>query len=371
MWIYRGRSGRSVIQSWCRQRLAAWPLPHRQQQVRGSHPHDHRSAHLVIAGEQHRRTVVVVPGRHGNAAVLTELVEALSSRYRVVAVDVPGEAGLGSGGRPNTERLRAYGTWLDELLATVARECTGGITVLAHGFGAAVALAARPAPHIAGLVLLNPYGFVRPAVDPRVAAALLAWRLAPTAAASARLLARLGGRGFVAPRALIDWLRLVGRHVATSSTPLAQPEPAHRWRWTPCTVAVGEHDPLFGDGRLVRPVRRALRTSVVTVPDAGSLLPYENPEAVLSVLRLHEAMHRPHPRARRTARASAPGPDRAGRPVAPHQAGRPPGTGAASRPPRRRRPARGGNLAQQPRSPRRSPRCRTSAGSAPSRRAHW
>jgi hypothetical protein len=293
MWIYRGRSGRSVIQTWCRQRLAAWSLPHRRQQVRGCYPHDHRSAHLLIAGAQHRQTVVVVPGRHGNVAVLTGLLEALATRYRVIAVDMPGEAGLGSGGRPNADRLRDYGAWLDELLATVAEDCAGGVTVLAHGFGAAVALAARPAPHIAGLVLLSPYGFVRPAADLRAAAALLLWRLAPTAATSARLLARLSGRGFVPPRALVDWLGLVGRHIAMSSTPPAHPESAHRWRWTPCTVAVGEHDPLFGDGRLVRPVRRAFGTSVVTVPDVGALLPYESPDAVLSVLRLHESLHRP------------------------------------------------------------------------------
>ena len=293
MWIYRGRSGESSLQAWCRQQLAAWPVPHRRECLRDPQPYDHRAAHLVITGEQHGQTVVVLPGRHGNAAVLTELLAKLSESYRVVAVDMPGEAGLGSAGRRNTERLHDYGTWLDGLLAAVAKQSPDGVTVLAHGFGAAVALAARPAPHINGLVLLSPYGFVRPAADLRVAAALVAWRLAPTAAAAVRLLARLGGRGFVPPRALVDWLGMVGRHVAMSSTPAPQPELAHRWRWTPCTVAVGEHDPLFGHGRLVRPVRRALRTSVVTVPDAGALLPYERPEPVLSVLRLHEALHQP------------------------------------------------------------------------------
>lgn len=294
MWIYRGRSGRSSVQGWCRHQLAGWPVPHRRERIRGSDPHDYGAAHLVITGEQHEQTVVVLPGRHGNAAVLTGLLEMLADSYRVVAVDLPGEAGLGSAGRPNTMRLHDYGAWLDGLLAVVAPRSPRGVTVLAHGFGAAVALAACPAPHINGLVLLSPYGFVRPAVDPRATVALLAWRIAPTAVAAARLLARLGGPGFVPPRALVDWLGLVGRHVAMSSAPPAHPGLAHRWRGTPCTVAVGEHDPLFGDGRLERSVRRAMRTSVVTVPGTGALLPYESPEAVLSVLRLHEALHPPH-----------------------------------------------------------------------------
>lgn len=406
MWIYRGRSGRTAIQSWCRQRLDNWALPHRRRQVSDEAPRAHRSGHLVVAGTQHRQTVVVLPGRHGNAAVMSRVLERLATRYRVVAVDLPGEAGLGSAGRPNTHRLRGYGRWLDALLARLAREAPDGVTVLAHGFGAAVALAARPASHIKGLVLLSPHGLTRPAIRIGVAFALLRWRIAPTAAAGARLLAALAGPGFTPPAALVDWLRLVGRHVALSTTPPAQLELAHRWRTTPVTVAVGEHDPLFGDGRLDRPVRRALGTEVLTVPEVGALLPHERPDAVLAVLRAHadlardtapalhgecheelaEAVRRADPdrkgrdgrhpdrtrdrtqqqaghiaagAARRVSAASS---GRAGRSAAHRQAGRPPG-----------RPARSQRLPRRP--PRRERRVHAAAGSAgatvntPSRRA--
>ena len=88
--------------------------------------------------------------------------------------------------------------------------------MLAHGSGAAVALAARPAPHVTGLVLLSPYGLIRPAVPVRVTAALWRWRIAHTPTAGVRLLARLAGPGFTPPAALVEWLRLVGRHVAMS-----------------------------------------------------------------------------------------------------------------------------------------------------------
>ncbi|NMH95335.1 alpha/beta hydrolase [Pseudonocardia bannensis] len=423
MWIYRGRSGRTAIQSWCRQRLDNWALPHRRRQVSDEAPWEYRSAHLVVAGTQHRQTLVVLPGRHGNAAVMTQLLERLATRYRVVAVDLPGEAGLGSAGRPNTQRLRDYGRWLDALLARLAREAPEAVTVLAHGFGAAVALAAKPAPHIKGLVLLSPHGFTRPAIRIDVVAALLRWRIAPTAAAGARLLTRLAGPSFAPPAALVDWLRLVGRHVAMSTTPPAHLELAHRWRTTPVTVAVGEHDPLFGDGRLARPVRRALCTEVLTVPDVGALLPHERPDAVLAVLRahaglardpsrdLHGEFHEGFPReldeavrradpgrkgrderqqdrtrdrtpqqaghvagadvARRISAASS---ARAGRSAAPHQAGRPPGRAARSRrlprrPPRWERgfPAAAGSAGATVNTPhRRGPAART--GQRPPRR---
>lgn len=283
MWIYRGRFGEAVTQAWCRQRLASWPLPHRRQVVRCGE----QIVHLVVAGEGHRRTVVVVAGRHGNAATLTGLVEVLAQRYRVVAVDLPGEAGLGSGGRPNTHRLREYGAWLDEVLVVLAQQSGGGLTVVGHGFGAAVALAAHPQSYVSRLVLLDPCGLVRPSFDPAVTAALLAWRLCPSASTGARLLA---APGFVAPAGLVDWLRIVGRHVAMSNTPPAYPELVRDrgWHVVPCTVAVGEHDPVFGADRLARPARQILGAGVVTVPDAGFLLPYERPQAVLSLLEAAE-----------------------------------------------------------------------------------
>lgn len=185
MWIYRGRSGQVITQTWCQQRLDDWHTPHRTQLVHGPMG---TTTHLVVAGEDHEHTVVYVPGRHGNAATSTRLLDVLAQRYRVVAVDLPGEAGLGSGGRPNTDRLREYGTWLDEILPVVSDDV---VTVVGHGFGAAVALAATPTAKVRGLVLVNPAGLMWPSYNSAVAAAMVAWRLWPSAPSSARLLRTL------------------------------------------------------------------------------------------------------------------------------------------------------------------------------------
>ncbi|MEV1295572.1 alpha/beta hydrolase [Pseudonocardia sp. NPDC049635] len=250
-------------------------------------PYDYRRAHLVLAGPAHAPTVVVLGGRHGCAATLTGLLELLAARYRVIGVDPPGEAGLGSGGRPNTDRLRDYGSWFDDLLTELAPDAPDGVTVLAHGFGAAVALAARPTSRVRGMVLLNPYGFVRPAPRSGPLTAMLGWRAVPLHRTARRVLSRLGGPSFVPPEALVDWLATVGRHVALSTTPPPRPELARRWRGTPVTVCVGEHDPLFGGDRLARAARRVLGASVSVVPGAGALLPYEQPDAVRVALGRH------------------------------------------------------------------------------------
>lgn len=303
MWIYRDRSGQASTQTWCRQRLDDWHTPHRTQLVHGSLG---TTTHLVVVGEGHEHTVVYVPGRHSNAAISTPLLDVLAQQYRVIAVDLPGEAGLGSGGRPNTDRLREYGTWLDETLAAVGDDA---VTVLGHGFGAAVALAATPSTQVRGLVLLDPAGLMWPSYDPAVTAATVAWRLWPSAQSSARLLRTLSSPERAVSPALMDWLQVVGRHVACSSTPPADLGLAERWRSTPCSVAAGEHDLLFPPERLTGAARRTLDAPVLVVPDAGYLLPYEQPHAVLGLLEHQRHSADSHRGTQRNSRQSGRRPD--------------------------------------------------------------
>lgn len=284
MWIYRSSTGESAVRSWCQHRLDERLPGHRREVWPGPDGAEYHAAHVVVAGEQHERTVVLLPGRHANAATLADLIAELATRRRVVAVDLPGEPGLASGGWPNTDRMRDYGDWIDTLLADVARRSPGGVTVVAHEFGAAVALAACPAPHLRGLLLLGPTGVVRRAWTPRVAGALAAWRLARGRSGSEHLLSTLAAPGWQPPSELVEWLDLVDRHVAMSTTPPPRPEWVPRWRGVPCLIAVGEHDPVLGDGRLDAAVRRMLGAEVATVPGAGALVPYECPGVVPGLL---------------------------------------------------------------------------------------
>lgn len=278
MWIYRGSTGEAAVRNWCHRRWSSWPPHHRRvltSSVLGS-------THITVAGADHPDTVVLLPGRHANAAVSTPLVTALAERYRVVVVDLPGEAGLSSGGRPNTARLHDYGSWLSEFLPQLA---DGPVHLLGHASGAAVALAAAPSSHVAGLLLMNPAGLVRPALNPGLLAAGARWRLCPTRRSSRLLLARLWGSGAAAPDELVEWMQVVGRHVRWSSTPPPPPpELVRRWSSVPCIVAAGERAVVFPPDRLAVAARDLLRARLVTVPGAGHLMPYEQPAAVLGLL---------------------------------------------------------------------------------------
>jgi pimeloyl-ACP methyl ester carboxylesterase len=281
MWIYRGRSGEAVVHAWCHQRLKDSTLPHRREVIDG----DFYTTHVVVAGDHHSRTVVLLPGRHSNAATLLELITVLAQRYRIVAVDLPGEAGLSSGGRPNTDRLRDYGRWIDAALPRLSED---PVVLLGHGFGAAVALAATPTPGVAGLVLLSPSGLVMPSLTGAVPFAGAGWRLRPTTHRSARLLSRLVGPAHEPAPELVEWVRLVGRHVRCSSTPPPDTDLARRWRSTPRTVATGAHDVVFPPSRLEEATSNMLDTPLVVVPAAGHLLPLERPAAVLALLARHD-----------------------------------------------------------------------------------
>jgi pimeloyl-ACP methyl ester carboxylesterase len=278
MWIYRSDGGQAAIGKWCERQLAGWPMRCK----RRTFDTCLGATHLLTAGESNTDTVVVVLGRHANAATALPLITALSERFRVVVPDLPGEAGLSCGGRPNTGRLRDYGAWLDELLPRVADQ---PVRLLGHAFGAAVVLSARPSPQVSDLVLLNPAGIKRPSPPGGLLAAGADWRLRPTTPRSRRLLSLLWAPGADPRSELVEWMRLVGRHVKGSTTPPPPPpEVSAPWRTTPCTVVLGEHDPLYPADSLAVAARRMLNARLVEV-DAGHLLPYERPETVVRVLR--------------------------------------------------------------------------------------
>ena len=233
--------------------------------------------HLVTAGAG-GPTVVLVPGTDLNAATSLELLDALAAHRTVVAIDLPGQPGLSVSDRPGKERIAAYGRGLDEVLTGLD---PGPFVVVGHSLGAAVVLSATPSDRIAGVLLVDPAGLVKPTIRPGLLATSAAWFLRPTDARSARLIERMQAPSHLAPAPLTEWFTLVARHTRSEGAPgPVGSEVLHRWRDTPRTVLVGEADTFFPPAKL-RPVAEAdLTTTVTVVPDAGHLLPHERPRAV-------------------------------------------------------------------------------------------
>src|SRR3954470_16860305 len=248
--VYRSAAGRAAVQEWCEGQLDGWSTP-ADRVVVGSRL---GPTHLLTAGSG-PVTVVYLPGTNANASTSASVVVALARRHRVVVADVPGQPGLSAGHRPGGDRLAAYGSWAEELIASLGRD---RILLAGHSLGAAIALSTAPAG-VAGLVLLDPAGLIRLQVNPRLLGATSAWLLRPTPARSARLVRHLHARSWEPSAAEVEWMTLVARHTRTSLAPSPVPDAvARRWWSVPRRVLSGEHDTFLPVRRLGAAARQKL-----------------------------------------------------------------------------------------------------------------
>jgi pimeloyl-ACP methyl ester carboxylesterase len=225
--IYRSESARQILTDWCRQRLDSWGVEHTSAVLTSALG----ATHIVVAG-QVEPTVVVLPGTNFNAATSTKLAGRFAAQHRTVVVDIPGQPGLSAAQRPKRDRLHQYGAWVDELLPALAG---GQVVLVGHSLGAAVALAATPTDRVAGLLLLDPAGFIRPRLTGRLMACTLPWILHPNA------------RNRASPR------------IRCPSTSSAGGSRRHA-RWPPVNTTVSSHRTACGD-QSVRPSTATSRFS--------------------------------------------------------------------------------------------------------------
>ncbi|WP_019747264.1 alpha/beta fold hydrolase [Rhodococcus erythropolis] len=279
--IYRSSDAGVPIRRWCREHLQQWSVPHCLSRVDTS-----LGPTAVISAGMHtnRPPAVIVSGSGLNAATSLAAACALTKRRRVFLVDLPGQPGLSSSTGPPHGRARGYGPWLEE---TVRQLSTEPVVVLGHAHGAAVALDATPSPQFAGLVLVNPFGFVPARQSPGFRLLRWRWLIDPTMENSERLLSHLLSPRFVPDAALIDWFHLLGEHCtkARYDRPLP-PETIRAWAdyGTPVLVAAGSHDHLLAPDRLRERVTSLLDTDVKTMTGCGHLGLREAPAEIADLV---------------------------------------------------------------------------------------
>ena len=282
---YRSFEDQEAVVAECHARLDAWRTPHESRIVQTALG----PTTVVVAGgasghNGRSRPVLVLPGANLAAAALLPLATAIArSGRQVLVADLPGQAGLSYPKRP--PNLGAYGAWLDELLTSLDRRPT----LVAHAFGAAVALLASP-ERVADLVLVNPAGVI-PARSLRRATGLalaeLSWRLRPAPHTARTFAQRLAAPGTVVRDDTVRWLELVSTHARPVWTPApVGDDVVARWAApgsAPVRVLAGVHDPRFPPDDLAR-AASLLGLATTLVQGAGHLLPDERPDAVVAAL---------------------------------------------------------------------------------------
>ncbi|MGW0179152.1 alpha/beta fold hydrolase [Nocardia sp. NPDC003345] len=268
-----------VIGRWCTEQLREWDTAHQRWTITTSAG----PTHVVTIGSTHESapTVVVIPGTYMNTAASLPFLAELATRYRVIALDTPGQPGLSAPQRPRTDRLPWYGRWLDEALEQTVPDTA---VLLGHSPGGAIALAC-PSERIAGRVLVAPAGLVRLKVTRHLLAATMAWIAAPSPDHTHRLLHLMTGpEQSVAPH-LVEWMTPVARYCRTTLAPSPLPPGLlDSCRSVPCVVATGSHDIFLPPARLEPAVRGLLGTELRVLPNCGHLALYDDPAGVVELV---------------------------------------------------------------------------------------
>lgn len=273
MSCYRSPSGHDTIAEWARTRLVTWDVPHTTERVDTGAG----ATHLVRCGTE-TRTLLVLPGTNMSSAVLLDLLEQLIPQWSVVAADLPGQPGLSDPEAP-AGSLAGLGRWADEVVAALAPP----VTVLGHSLGAAIALSMGPTATIAGLTLVNPAGLVGARPTPRLLAVTVPWLKRSTTTRAARLVRYMSAPGSELDPAMVEWMRLVGLHCRSTGAPgPISDEGIATWQTTPCRIVAGRYDRFFPQRRLQARCQD-FGLPLVPRPDAGHLLPTEQPHALAAL----------------------------------------------------------------------------------------
>ena len=261
--VYKNARSEEVIRRWCSEALARAGFPVRTRTVETSAG----QVSLTSAGVGPLR-VVLVPGTGANAATDLAWLRALSVRWAITVVDLPGQPGLSDPRRPHRSRLAWYGRTLDEILMVMGAD---DVVLVGNSLGAAVALAAD-SPRIRGRALVSPAGLIKLSVDPSSALASAVWLLRPTAEHTRSMLRLFVAPGSDPPETDVEWMTLLAACCRTTLAPPPLPaELLARRALQPCVVGVGEYDRFLPPVRLAPILHRTMNLDLRVFRGMGHL----------------------------------------------------------------------------------------------------
>lgn len=256
--IYKSERGRLAIQRAYQDLLDDWPVPAMRRTVETSLG----STFVLESGPAGAPPLVLLHGSGTNTAMWRAEVPELSQRFRVLALDLPGEPGGSAQVRPPLDS-DAHARWLDEVFDGLG---VRQAALVGASLGAWVALdhAVRRPNRVSRLVLLCPAGVGRQTYGWLLPVILL------------RLLGSRGRRRAVAKVAgvdgspFLDYLAEIYREFRprTERLPVFSDEQLTGLPM-PVLAIAGECDPMFDTAETARRLGTVPGATVHVLPDVG------------------------------------------------------------------------------------------------------
>ena len=153
--VYWSPDVEADVQRRYRLMLEAWGTEHREHRI----PTSQGEAFAITAGQPDLPAVVLLPGSMATSAMWLGTISALAGSFRVIAVDIIGDAGFSASSRP-WMKSDAHARWLDDVLDTL-RVTAASFVGASFGGWLSLDYAIRRTSRVKRLMLLAPGGIGR------------------------------------------------------------------------------------------------------------------------------------------------------------------------------------------------------------------
>lgn len=244
--------------------LQQWPVPHEALTI----PTRHGNTFIVASGDQTAPPLILLHGSSSNSAMWIGDVAEYSKRYRVYAVDVPGEPGKSDAVRPELQSP-AYIEWLDDVFTALGLVSANLLGISLGGWLALKYSTARP-EKVDKLVLLCPSG-VGPAKVSFIFRSILYLSLGKWGVQ--RMNKILYGKQDI-PQEAIDFTNLIVSNFNPRIEPIPIFSDAELQKLTmPVIVIVGALDVILHSKKTVARFKEVLpATEIIMLPDVGHVI---------------------------------------------------------------------------------------------------
>jgi len=261
--VYRSAEGERALKAAYAGFRQAWPVPREELRV----PTRAGETFVIASGDPANPPLVLLHGAGSNSFMWMGDVARWAQRFRLFAVDIPGEPGESAPVRPpRTGEVQAE--WLDDVLSGLGVVQTGLVGNSLGGWHALDYAIRRPGK-VDRLVLLAPGGIGRVKLAFLAKSALLG---VTGAAGRRRLLASIGS-GTTHP-AVARYLELIFTHFTPRRDPLPRfADAALAGLRVPILMFLGARDTLLDSAESRRRLARAApQAKIVWLPEAGHFL---------------------------------------------------------------------------------------------------
>jgi pimeloyl-ACP methyl ester carboxylesterase len=254
--------------------LENWPEPFQESWVESRFGR----THLIEKGSKEAKPLILLPGMSASATLWYPNADELSRTRRLLALDVPGDAGLSEAGKAPQDR-REYVQWLTDVMDHLSLD-KADVAGISYGGWLALNFATLAPNRINKLIMLGPAGWIK--LNKSFRAKMLAAWYSRSELAFNLFINSMSVKKEAVNDPVMKQMRDNFRHLRRRPDALPEilSDDELRHIQTPTLFLVGDEEVIYNPNDAIERAGLIPGSSAKIVPEAGHILTYDRPKEV-------------------------------------------------------------------------------------------